>query len=390
MSKMKIYHFHNGMGGGVLSVIKNLLKFSSNSNVENHVIYAVNQEQLPNYKVEPLDGAASQQLFFYNSADNFYHTCGKLAKLLPDEAAIILAHDWIELAMASNLGLQNRVLYVLHGDFDYYYELAEINNSVIDAFICISPTISRVLKTKLPHRQNDIHYLNFPVVNLGTRNNTDETIKLIYYVRDLCDVRKQFDIIIKIASQLADVSELVYFTIAGGGMQKEDFFKVWPTSMRERVNYLGMKSNEDIIEILPNQDIFLLPSLSEGLPVSLVEAMKAGIVPIITNWNGSVEELVCHAETGYYVEIGEIKTYVAIIKDLIGNPQLLKMLSVNCQKRANQLFNPRWNTKKFEDLYFTTSNKMSATKLSRKKYGSRLDQPWVPNFLVKLVRKIIK
>ena len=91
--KIKIYHFHNGGGGGVLSVIKNLLKYSNNPAIENHVIYTINKEEKGVYVINNLEGAFSEQVFYYSQKWNFYYTCRQLAKLLPDCKAIIVAHD---------------------------------------------------------------------------------------------------------------------------------------------------------------------------------------------------------------------------------------------------------------------------------------------------------
>ena len=64
MDKIKVYHFHNGSGGGVLSVIRNLLQFSANASVENHVIYTINKDVVKQYPVNGLKGAASEQVFY--------------------------------------------------------------------------------------------------------------------------------------------------------------------------------------------------------------------------------------------------------------------------------------------------------------------------------------
>ena len=127
MNKIKIYHFHNGTGGGVFTVIKNLLRFSVDKNIENHIIHAINTQIVPDYVIEPVTGAASQLLYYYTRQNNFYHTCRQLANLLPDDKAIIVAHDWLELGMASNLGLQNPVVQMVHGNYDYYYEIAKLH-----------------------------------------------------------------------------------------------------------------------------------------------------------------------------------------------------------------------------------------------------------------------
>ena len=101
-----------------MSVIRNLLRFSKNPSIENHVIFTINKDVKPVYTVEHLEGANSQQIFYYSSKWNFYYTCRQLAKLLPDDKAIVVAHDWLELGMMSNLGLQNPVVQFVHGAYD--------------------------------------------------------------------------------------------------------------------------------------------------------------------------------------------------------------------------------------------------------------------------------
>ena len=47
MDRIKVYQFHNGKGGGVLSVIRNLLQFSNNPLIENHIIFTINKDLTP-------------------------------------------------------------------------------------------------------------------------------------------------------------------------------------------------------------------------------------------------------------------------------------------------------------------------------------------------------
>ena len=84
--------------------------------------------------------------------------------------------------------------------------------------------------------------------------------------------------------------------------------------MVANVIFAGLKTNEEMLTILQKHDIFLLPSLAEGFPVSLVEAMKAGLVPLVTNWAGAVDELVAPGVTGYYFSAGAFKDYADCIE----------------------------------------------------------------------------
>ena len=97
--KLHVYHFHNGGGGGVLSVIRNLVRYSQNTNIENHIIYTINKDIDPVYIIHPIEGAHSEKVFYFSSKWNFYYTCRQLAKLLPGDKALIVAHDWLELGI---------------------------------------------------------------------------------------------------------------------------------------------------------------------------------------------------------------------------------------------------------------------------------------------------
>lgn len=386
--KLQVYHFHNGSGGGVLSVIRNLLRFSKNPSIENHVIFTINKDVKPVYTVEHLEGAKSQQVFYYSSKWNFYHTCRQLAKLLPDDKAIIVAHDWLELGMASNLGLQNPVVQIVHGNYVYYYQLAMGHSAAVDAYICISQKIDITLKEKLPTRNDNIFCIHFPVPIIEATKKNNEALHLIYYVGNLKDNNKQFATIVDIANELSNDAADFFFTIAGGGMTTQNFFDLWPMSMKDRVDYKGQQTNEAIIAMLPAQDIFLLPSLSEGLPVSLVEAMKAGAVPVVTCWDGGVSELISPGVTGYYCKPGAIAEYVSCIKKLQTNRKLLQELSDNCIQKANALFDSVNNTKQFEEVYFKILTQKRKKKVAEKMYGSRLDEAMIPNGVTKMIRWI--
>jgi glycosyltransferase involved in cell wall biosynthesis len=70
----------------------------------------------------------------------------------------------------------------------------------------------------------------------------------------------------------------------------------------KQVEYLGVVSGKTKNDILSKAQVFILPSLyGEGLPMSLLEAMAVGLVPIVTN-DGSMNTIVSHNETGFIIE----------------------------------------------------------------------------------------
>ena len=390
MNKIKIYHFYNGSGGGVLSVIKNLLKFSLSDKIENHVIYAINQNLFPKYIIEPVEGAVTQQVYFYSPNNNFYNSCKQLNKLLPDVKAIIIAHDWFELGMVHNLGLANKVIYILHGNYDYYYDLAIKHQKVIDAFVCISPIIFNNLKLKITHESEKIFYLNYPVKNFQIKNKNKDHFNIFYAAGNLNDDNKQFNTVIKVAENICKMLPNVFFTIAGGGFTETEFFKLWPSDLKKNVNFLGLIENEKLLHILTEQHVFLLPSLLEGFPVSLVEAMKAGAVPLVTNWDGAVDELITAGVTGFYFKARAVNDYVDCIERLHADRVMLNTIASNASVRVNALFNPYVNTRKFEEIFLSVAAKKLDKKNASKVYGSRLDHQYIPNAITLFIRNLKK
>ena len=350
VSKINVIHFHNGSGGGVLSVIKNLLKYSTNESIENHVIYTINKDLDAAYKMPDLEGAVTQQVFYYSANWNFYYTCKQLAKLLPDSKSIVIAHDWLELGMMSNLGLQNPVVQIVHGNYDYYYNLAKAHAASIDQFICISPVIFKNLVTKIPNRENSIKYCRFPVPVITPVAKENPLLKIFYCVRSLDDENKQFLLLPKINAILKEKNIPVHWTIVGQGIDQEEVEKL----MNQRINISVFPSlnNEEVINKLQGQDVFILPSLKEGFPVAVVEAMKAGLVPLVTNWDGATEELIVQGETGFYCTHGDVVAYAELIQVLNDDREMLKRMSRAGVEKANELFDPGINTKGMEDVFF--------------------------------------
>jgi glycosyltransferase involved in cell wall biosynthesis len=386
MAKVAVYHFHNGSGGGVLSVIRNLLLYRQLPEIENHVIYTINRELTPNFSLPNLEGAVSEQVFYYSTKWNFYYTCRQLAKLLPDEKAVIVAHDWLELGMVSNLGLQNPVVHLLHGDFDYYYNLAFLHKRNVDQFICVSPVIERNLSMIIP--EESITYIRFPVAKVEYLGPQFKTLKIAFFVRDLREDRKQMKLLPQIEIELRKRSISVEWHLAGGGMTKEQLVEAWGDAYSERVHFSGELNRGGIDRLLRTSNVMILPSLSEGYPVAVVEAMKYGLIPLVSYWDGAVADLVISGITGFSFQTQDAVGYAECIQKLANDTSGMQQMSTLSKKTADELFSPNQNTVNYEYAYISVVSKPKH-KQSFKAYGSRLDHPSVPNLLVTTLRSLL-
>jgi glycosyltransferase involved in cell wall biosynthesis len=89
--------------------------------------------------------------------------------------------------------------------------------------------------------------------------------------------------------------------IAGSGPESSDA-EHWSSSRSEFVDFLGHKS-EPLRDVFPRLDVLSLPSLSEGLPMAVLEAMSMGVVPVTTAVGG-LPDLIQSGENGILIERG--------------------------------------------------------------------------------------
>ena len=88
--------------------------------------------------------------------------------------------------------------------------------------------------------------------------------------------------------------------------------------LAERVRFLGYRA--DIPELLAVCDLFVLPSLYEGLPLAVLEAMAASR-PVVATAVGGTDEVVTDGES-YFVPPAEPAALTAAIRTILGDPSL--------------------------------------------------------------------
>ena len=364
-------------------MIRNLIEFSADPLIENHVIYTINTEDIKHFKIDGLKGVFSEQVFNFSPRDNFYHTCTRLSKLIRLKSDVLVVHDWLELGMISHLGLQNPVVQFLHGDYPYYYDLAKKHEASIDKFIGVAQEIRSNLFQIIPHRKNDIEYLRFPVATAFKRKKRTGGCNIVFVGRLTDD--KGFPLLPTIASALDKEGIKAEWHIIGE--DPEGIAGRSPFNKNITVNYYGSIGNDKVRQLLPLMDFFILPSKAEGMPVSLVEAMKAGLIPLVNDLPGGIRELVTDGETGFRIAPVNTLGYSERLISLINNPEDTEQMREQCIKKASGLFDPVSNTKLVEEFIVSAKDRKTQ-KHPFKVYGSRLDRKWFPNFLVKTIRKI--
>jgi glycosyltransferase involved in cell wall biosynthesis len=87
------------------------------------------------------------------------------------------------------------------------------------------------------------------------------------------------------------------------------------------ISFAGQKSHSEIAAVYSASDIVVLPSLSEGLPMALLEAMASGR-PVVATRVGGIPELVDPGRNGYLVAPGSADEIADKLLELLGHPEL--------------------------------------------------------------------
>ncbi len=112
--------------------------------------------------------------------------------------------------------------------------------------------------------------------------------------------------------------DILYVVCGDGPMKARLRARAEELGVRERVKLLGFR--KDIAELHKMADIFVFPSLQEGLPVALMEAMASGL-PIVASRIRGNEDLIQNNRGGYLVKAQDSKQLAEAISRMIKNPE---------------------------------------------------------------------
>jgi len=137
--------------------------------------------------------------------------------------------------------------------------------------------------------------------------------------------------------------------MVGDGDQREEGLQlVSELGLEAAVSFQAFR--QDVPDILAAADIFVLPSLWEGLPIGLLEAMAMGKAVIATEVDGT-KEVVRPGENGLLVEPGNVSALAAALVKLGGNPALRDMLRQRALDTIRCQFNAVDMTREIERVY---------------------------------------
>jgi glycosyltransferase involved in cell wall biosynthesis len=144
-------------------------------------------------------------------------------------------------------------------------------------------------------------------------------------------------------------SRRAHLLLAGDGGQRPALEEqARELGLQGSVHFLGLRT--DVCEIFAAGDVFVLPSHTEGNPLSLMEAMAAGL-PVVATAVGGVPELVADQRSGLLVRPGDCVGLAAAMLFLLENPEMRRTMAAWAAQIAIRDFSASRMARRYAELY---------------------------------------
>lgn len=135
--------------------------------------------------------------------------------------------------------------------------------------------------------------------------------------------------------------------VGSGPLEESVKSLVYRLGLREAVSFLGVR--DDIAELLHESKCLILPSYYEGLPLTILEAMSAGL-PVLASAVGGIPDVVEDGITGFLFDSCDQDALVEAMSTILSKPSLAMKMGY-AGKTAVARFSVESITKEYEDLY---------------------------------------
>ncbi len=193
---------------------------------------------------------------------------------------------------------------------------------------------------------------DFSALNYNTKYQKKEPLQLLSVGRP--HWVKGYPEALLACKKLKEKNVEFHYSIIGAADNNEELlYLLNDLNLQEEVTLLPKIPQEEVYINMSQASVLIFPSVIEGLPNVVVEAMAIGL-PVISTQCGGVEELILHDKTGWLVPVNNPEAMAQSIIDF-SNLSLLKIEEIRQQARhkVEQQHQEQQMVKDMEDLYFS-------------------------------------
>ena len=292
----------------------------------------------------PIHAPPASLVLHEERIEDLYRECAKLGTRAVAAGLGTGAFDFLRYVPAGCLRIG-----MIQSDDECVYEVVDRYLPWLDVVAGVSLEICRKMEARLGTRGIPVVHQPYgvPMPESPPPRTAGGPLRVLFLGR-VIEAQKRIGLMARVMEcTLREVPD-IRWTIAGNGPEL--------TSMKERfaahpdrVNFLGSVPYAEVPGILPQHDVYFLCSDYEGLPLSLLESMGAGLVPVVSDLPSGISEVV-NDRNGIRVPIEDEAGYAAAVVRLARDRDLLATMSVLAGEEVRQSHSTEAMARRWVDM----------------------------------------
>ena len=235
--------------------------------------------------------------------------------------------------------LIKKVIYTIHGEVDPPQSLLRLSHQVARCYLDQIVAVSHSSKNSVEERYGwNVNQVN--VIKNGVNIVSEKTIVnnvggeqrsirlgIVSRLIQLKNIPLLFEAIILLPKELIALLSIEVF---GDGPERQPLEALsTKLGLNDKITFYGNVIDENTI--YSSFDTLVMCSNTEGLPMSILEAMGFGL-PVISTNVGAISQVISHEKTGWLYDVNDLQALKSILVDVLSNTDKLKAVGVNAKK----------------------------------------------------------
>ncbi|MEO7311370.1 MAG: glycosyltransferase family 4 protein [Chitinophagaceae bacterium] len=346
IKKDELLFFAQNLLGGAPNFCYNLLQGDREGYFDKKTILIDCKESVFTRRFTPWD-VSEHTVFGFANMEIVYDVSKRLSKLISNLEGVVVTSFVEELRTLDIFRRPAKTIFFVAHDGGYV-RLAVKYEFLIDVFIAHNICIYDELVAAMPNRKADIFFLPYGIKlsTLKRKPNLDKPLKILFLAR--FDVKKGIHDLFEMDRLLKEKNIVVEWTLIGDGPEKERVLAL----VKASTNFTAYRvdDNNELFNHICRHDIFILPSRLDGVPVSLLETMSCGLVPVLSEFNTGIIKVV-PPEVGFVLPVGDNQIFVDTIAALNNDRGRLEQLSANAAEHTQAHYDVNKTSVAYYELF---------------------------------------
>lgn len=224
---------------------------------------------------------------------------------------------------------------MIQSDDGCVYDLVERYLPWLDIICGVSQEICRKMEARLTDRHIPVIHQPYgvPMPEKAPMQKSGSPMNVLYLGR-VIEEQKRVGMMSRVMKRTLESGAAIEWTIAGAGPELESMKSEF-SGHSGQVRFLGGVPYQDVPGVVAEHDVYFLCSDYEGLPLSLLESMGAGLVPVVSDLPSGISEVV-NDENGIRVGIHDEEGYANALLKLAADPTLRAAMSRRAAEQVRE------------------------------------------------------